>query len=70
MSLLPRPGSCPPIGPPTNGHALIVPAGDIVRYVCSHGYILRGSPARNCVDGEWTGTMPECVGKAENALLV
>ena len=34
-----------------------------VAFTCNEGYVLRGSPHRACVDGEWTGTDPQCVGE-------
>ena len=36
---------------------------DEVQLTCNDGYILRGSPHRQCIDGQWTGTNPRCVGK-------
>ena len=36
---------------------------DEVQLTCDEGYILRGSPHRQCIDGQWTGTNPRCVGK-------
>lgn len=36
----------------------------MVTYYCEAGYVLRGSKTRRCaLNGYWTGTVPECVGK-------
>ena len=37
----------------------------VVTYYCNTGYALRGSKTRQCAsNGRWTGSAPECVGKA------
>ena len=34
-----------------------------LHFICDEGYVLRGSPVRLCINGEWSGANPECVGK-------
>ena len=37
--------------------------GTVVAFTCKYGYRLLGVTTRECVTGQWTGTMPQCVRK-------
>ena len=48
---------------------LIINLGTVVLQVnqatitCNPGYVLQGDNVLNCVNGEWDGEIPKCVGK-------
>ena len=56
---------CPVLGTPISGwkHGSEYNTGDIVRFECKHGFVLKGSTVRKCMEnGTWNGTEAICRG--------
>ena len=56
--------TCPTLTNPSNGN--VVQSGNTdgstADYSCNQGYALQGNVRRICVNGQWTGDNPTCVG--------
>lgn len=56
---------CEPLSPPENGKSVFsdrnFKAGEILKFVCNHGYMMQGNPVVACQDdGIWSGPPPKC----------
>lgn len=57
---------CPILGTPVNGrkYGSKYNHGNIVTFDCNHGFVLKGSAVRRCMEnGTWNGTEAICRGK-------
>ncbi|XP_028415817.1 CUB and sushi domain-containing protein 3-like [Dendronephthya gigantea] len=56
--------SCPSLGRIINGvkNGTDKTYGSVVQFTCLDGYKLIGASEARCVDGEWTETLPQCLG--------
>lgn len=66
--------ACGPRPSLLNGEAKNAPReeyahGEVVEYVCSPRFLMKGSNRIQCVDGEWT-VLPLCVGNVSGSLTL
>ena len=56
--------TCRDPGTPSNGRRQLetLQDGGIVHYSCYNGYRLVGEAKRTCYNGQWTGSLPTCIG--------
>lgn len=61
---------CPDLPDPIGGRITITSrtVGSVVTYICDEGYLLNGSPERECLASEmWSNTPPFCSRESTNA---
>ena len=64
------PADCGDPGIPQNGRTSVsdTTVGALANHTCDDGFVPRGTTQRECLpNGEWSGSLPMCVGKITKA---